>query len=335
MGKGPSRAPPPSRREYGPPAARSYNLAVTRYDREFRRIQRSLSNATLMQSDEDFALDERTVLDKDAGRRFLDFYGAEGLRHALGRYGLLAAIARRGYPDVAIETRAEAERHTLLLDGRASPDEPYTRLLELVVRRDTLVPAPRAGLPALRPRYDVLTIDWLMLQRPNVRFSADRPPVPGQRHPGLGVGWRVLAILFRAVDRLGLDALATVADHLHNAEHYARELPFLDPAYAGKLRALLGLLRGRHGLSTAQASWALEWGLVHDSAGEVVRWHGELQVGTEDETLVRYFESGAYASLAAVAEEACARFELDRRAFDARWAAFVEDAPWPGGGARR
>jgi hypothetical protein len=177
-------------------------------------------------------------------------------------------------------------------------------------------------LPKLRPRYDVLTIDWLLLQSPRARFDPGVPPLPGQRHPGLGIGWRVLGLLFRAVDRLGLHGLVTVADHLHNAEHYARELPFLDPAYAGRLRALLGLLRGRHGLSTAQASWAMEWGLVSDPAGQIVRWHGELEIGSDEPTLLEYLESPAYATLAAVAEEACARFVLDREAFDARWEAF-------------
>lgn len=308
---------------------------MTRYDREFRRIARSLSHATLMQSDESAAIDERTVLDKDAGRRFLDFYGSEGLRHALERYGLLAAIARRGYPDVAIETRAEGERHTMLLEGRAAPGEPYVRLLELTVRRDTLVPVAPSGLPPLHARYDVLTIDWLLLQSPNGRFEPGRPPVPGQRYPGLGVGWRVLALLYRVVDRLGLDALVTVADHLHNAEHYARELPFLDPAYAGRLRALLALLHSRHGLSTAQASWAMEWGLVRDPSGEVVRWRGELQLASEEPSLLAYLQSPGYASLAAVAEEACARFELDREAFDARWQALLGEHFGPAGGTVR
>lgn len=304
----------------GRPARLRYNPAVTRYDREFRRIARSLSQATLMQSSEDFVLDERTVLDKDAGRRFLDFYGTDGLRHALERYGLLAALARRGYPDVRIETRADGERHTLLLDGRAGAAAGYERLIELVVRKDTLVPDVVAE-PPLRPRYDVLTIDWLLLQSPHAQFDGAHPRVPGQSHPGLGVAWRVLALLHRAVDRLGLHALVTVPDHLHNAEHYARELPFLDPAYAGRLRALLALLRERHGLSTAQASWAMEWGLVKDGAGEVVRWRGELMVGTEDRSLLGYFESPGYAHLAAIACEACSSFTLDRAELDARWAA--------------
>jgi hypothetical protein len=224
--------------------------------------------------------------------------------------------------------RIDADRHYLFVDAPAA-DGTSHRLIELVVRRDTMLPAPPTGMPALPGHIEVLTVDWLLLQNPTAPFSPDRPRLPGQKHPGLGVGWRVLALLGRAVARLGLAGLVTVADHLHNAEHYARELPFFDPAYAGRLRAILAVLREQEKLSVAQASWAMEWGLVRDSADQVVGWRGEAQVWAEADPLVAYFGSPTYEQLAGVAQDAC-RFRLERAAFDARWAQAVAAGElWP------
>jgi hypothetical protein len=301
---------------------------VTRYDREFRRIARSLSRLELANSNstEDEVLDPSTLLGPDRESRigtgrFLGFYGIAGLELAFERYGLFAALARRGFTDPQLTLRLESDRHTLILD---SPNESAKergerlRLLELVVRRDAMLPAPPTGMPALNKQYEVLTIDWLLLQNPALEFTSARPRLPGQNHPGLGVGWRVLAILYRAAERLGVSGLVTVADHLHNAEHYARELPFFDPAHAGRLRALLKLLRHDHQLSVAEASWAMEWGCVRDGKGEPVAWRGEAQVATEDESLRVYFKSPQYGVLAKAGEEAC-RFELDRETFESKW----------------
>jgi hypothetical protein len=55
-------------------------------------------------------LTDRELLDKNAGRRFLDFYGDEGMRFALEKYGLRrTAHARRGW--FGSGTHAFDERH--------------------------------------------------------------------------------------------------------------------------------------------------------------------------------------------------------------------------------
>jgi len=205
--------------------------------------------------DETFAITDLELLDKDAGRRFLDFYGDEGLWTAFRRYGFLDALSRRGWTDLAIETHARAERHTLLLSGRAESGE-MTRLMDLVVRRD------RLRVEDLESSYEVLTVDWLSLRDPSASFTDERMRLPGQDCPGLGVGERVLEMLYRVVDRLDLDGLLTVPEHFHNAVLYARELPYVDPWYQGQLDALNALLFEREGLSFAQAAWAVHWGHV-------------------------------------------------------------------------
>ncbi|MBX3251334.1 MAG: hypothetical protein KF901_29420 [Myxococcales bacterium] len=290
---------------------------MTRYARRYRRIARRLSRLELMETSMaalDALDDPRTLFDEAGPRRFLDYYGDEGLRTALERYGVLAAAEERGYRDIAIVTRADDDRHTLIV--RASHPalvEPAT-LVEVVVRRDRLVPDPALGLSRL---FEVLTVDWTTLRHPAGRFSPDRPRLPGQDAPGLGLGEHVLELLYRVVDRLRLDALLTVAEYFHNAVLYRRELGYFDPAHGGRCLALEEALLARERLTLAQASWAIDWGHVREG-DQVVRWTGEAQLRAFDDELVRHVTSDEHRR--AVREHAARlSFAFDRAAFEAQW----------------
>jgi hypothetical protein len=270
--------------------------------------------------DETFTLDDLDLLDRDAGRRFLDFYGDEGLRRAFEAYGLFDALRERGWGDFRLATQAQDERHTLLLDGKHGRTGREDRLLELVVRRDRLVVTPTEGYDgALSDGYHVLTVDWLCLRNPTGHFHEHRMRLPGQDAPGLGVGERVLEMLYRVVDRLSLDGLVTVAEYLHNALLYARELPFVDPWYQGQLDALRALCLEREGLSFPQATWAMHWGYVLDVDDRVVRWTGQAMIQTHQDELTAYLGSDAYAA-SARRTAADLRYHLRRTAFDEQWA---------------
>ena len=296
---------------------------MTRYESRFRKVARTLGPLELMRSSIEAPLEDATLFDRDVDRRFLDYYGDEGLRLALEKYGLIPALARRGYPQLELHTHVSDERHTLLVHGRASDDEEWARIIELVVRRDRMTLAPALlddarSEPPLRDAYEVLTVDWLLLQHVRGTFSPERPRLPGQSFPGLGVGERVLELLYRVAARLDLAALVTVAEYLHNAELYARELPFFDPVQAGRFAAIVDVLRGVHGLSLAQASWAVEWGCVRGPDDAVLRWRGEAQLRAFEPSLCAYLESEEHAARIA-AERASFRVTLDRALFDDMW----------------
>lgn len=296
---------------------------MTRYARKYRRIARKLSRLELMEtsmSTFDDLGDPRTLFDAGPSRRFLDYYGDEGLRRAFELYGLFDAARERGYDDFDVVTKADDDRHTLWITGTHPTLDDRLTLVELVVRRDRLVPDDGCGLD--RP-FDVLTVDWLTLRHPVARFTVERPRLPGQDAPGLGLGELVLELLYRATERLRLDGLLTVAEYFHNAVLYRRELAFFDPEAGGVCLALEDALLGRERLSLARASWAMEWGFVRDETGEVVRWQGDAQVRALTSTLEEYVTSDEHRR--AVRQHAARRsFVLDREAFEARWA---EEAP--------
>ncbi len=296
---------------------------MTRFERDYRRIARKLGTVQLMaQSMDDAFLPEDLGLsggveERRGPRRFLDFYGDEGLDLAFQKYGLYRALEERGYRSIAIETDADDERHVLRVRGECGALVGRQLLIELVVRRDQLVPGD--GAPITRS-HEVLTLDWLTMRDPARPFGGSRPPLPGQDAPGLGMGEQILEVLYRTTERLELDALVGIADHFHNAVIYGRELSFLEVEAAARHRALEDALLGREALSLGQAAWALEWGLVADDEGRPIAHvpAAQLRAFAEDLAAPLRDEARRRAILEGAARIA---IRLDRKVFDARWAA--------------
>jgi hypothetical protein len=137
-------------------------------------------------------------------------------------------------------------------------------------RRELLIEArariDRGALPGLA----LLRIEWLLLQNPRAEFTTDRPRLPGQSHPGLGMSQDIVALLILACDRLQLDGLVFVPAHYHSASQSRKWLRFLDPADEGLFRALHGLL---HGLPLSEATRAVDEKRVVDArTGEPFVW---------------------------------------------------------------
>jgi len=271
--------------------------------------------------DDTFAITEEDLFDRDAGRRFLDFYGDEGILLGFERYGFIDAIRRRGWDELKIETHAHDERHTLLCDATAA-DGRVDRLIELVVRRD------RLRVEGCARSFEVLTVDWLTLRNSLGEFTDKRMRLPGQDAPGLGLGERVLELLYRVVDRLDLDGLLTVAEYFHNAVLYARELLYVDPRAQGQLMALEALLFEQEKLGFAKASWALYWGCVRDADESVLHWRGEAMVNPRDPELKALMSGEAHQRRAKEVGSSL-RYTLARDELEERWAAEHEGLVGP------
>jgi acetoin utilization deacetylase AcuC-like enzyme len=191
-------------------------------------------------------------------RRFLGYYSPEGLELALERAGLLDRVRALGFAHPAMEMDLD------------NPTGDTVRLFGDTDRRELLIEArariDRGTLPGLA----LLRIEWLLLQNPRAEFTADRPRLPGQSHPGLGMSQDIVALLILACDRLQLDGLVFVPAHYHSASQSRKWLRFLDPADEGVFQALQQAL---HGLPLSEATRAVSEKRVVDAAtGEPFVW---------------------------------------------------------------
>jgi acetoin utilization deacetylase AcuC-like enzyme len=239
-----SRAPIPSR--YDPLVAR------------FTAIAQSLAPSELGRTAEMEIDDVAADLGLSTGERklLLGFYSAEGLEHALHRYGVLGEIRRLGYGPFRVEIHDEGVGQSARLIDAPS-GEP---LIEVVVER----------------RGDMLYVHWLALRHPRARFSDERPQLPGQDVPGLGLAQEMSELLVRMAVRLGLQGLVLRPAAYHLAYAGRSSLQFIDPARQGRFEALVEALSG---LTLSQATRAVMEGRVlldgapyRWEADEMVKW---------------------------------------------------------------
>lgn len=261
----------------------------------FERVYESLSRVELQRGAMGLDSLELQDLFKPGEGLWLGFYTAKGLEHAFAEYGFFDDLARQGFDSVRVETSTDdPDEHLLRIwSTEESIDVP---LLELVARRDLLRPRGELAGEFGDPVIPVLTIEWLQMQNPKASFTPERPPLPGQRHPGLGVGAQVLQLLRNSCRRLGLEALVTVPAYFHNAVFYSEAFAYFDPDVQGSYLALVRDVIPQCGASIAAASWALKWQMVtleNDGDG-AFEWVHDAMVAPVSDRLVEFFASDLF-----------------------------------------
>ena len=198
---------------------------------------------------------------RDLGSRLLGYYTTEGLEHALVRYGIFQHLGRLGYEELRIAVDSEARGDRLRVLGQADGTE-HT-LLEVVL-----------GWEAIGDSR-LLYVHWLSLRNPRARFSAERPRLPGQDAPGLGLAREAGELLGRVAVRIGLDGVALRPAWLHTGYAAHRMgMRFFDPARQGRFEALLRDLRP---LSLLESTLAVSEGRVLMN-GHPYTWEADLMV---------------------------------------------------------
>jgi hypothetical protein len=237
----------------------------------------------------------------------LGHFDAAALQQQFAAAGIFTVLRARGFDDfeVQIEAAGRAMPHIVLYARKGG-----SRLLlidgcigEATVRPDYFA---RRGRVVQRP-IELAVVHWMREQDPSARFSSDRPPLPLQEHPGLGILRRAFRIVLHMANELGKDGIVSVPKFYHDAVIFYRSrlFLFLDPTEQGIFEALL---RDLEGVPLADASVALVSGCVHDGAGTVISWSPGYQVFPLTSDLVEYFHSPEYA---AAVEEALGAHEFD------------------------
>jgi len=240
---------------------------------------------------------------RPAGGLFLDRLTPAALERELEAAGIYAQLSARGYGGLTIELDREEREHRL----RVCAGGVEEALIELRASELTLVPRE----PLLKKRgvevLYLLAVHWLALQDPRAHFTPQRPALPGQVHPGLGVGQRLLARLTSWAYEWGKDALVNYPAYYHNAVFYSRVFHFLSPRRQGRMEALR---RDLEGLGVGEASWAVDQGRVREEPpGRVLRWKAAEMVAPLGRALSAYVKSPEYLAAAAQARDAV-RFRL-------------------------
>lgn len=191
----------------------------------------------------------------EAPRRLLGRYTAQGVELMLERFNLLGQVRALGFsrPTIELELR-RPEVDTVRLYGDGEKTE---LLMEIRFRH------ARARVE----EYELLYLEWLLLQNPRRTFVSGRHAIPGQNHPGLGLLRDVMAWLVALCNDLGLDGLMYAPAGYFVATFGSR---FLDPAQQARLEAMR---RAVVGLRLVDASRAVAEGRIVDArTGQAAAW---------------------------------------------------------------
>ena len=259
-----------------------------KYDLAFRRM-----STQPFRTGTDFNLSENDIVQNGVFDHkmhlFLGCYPPSFIESMFERYKVREYFAEKGIPNVDWKVNMDdpyVHRFVLISENKGIKH----KLIELVMQRKNL------KLPLEGDRFlnlEFLHIEWLMMQNPYKPFRRDKPPLPGQRAPGLGVGLHMLQILIQLAKRTNTHGLINSPNYLHTAMFFSRAFHFLNP----KTEAFIQLIKYKFlpHYSHYTLSWADEYGAIqHARNYRKVKWRPSTMVAPLSSEAKRYFYSRHY-----------------------------------------
>lgn len=164
-------------------------------------------------------------------------------------------------------------------------------IVDLKIREGHLAPKDEFPLDPSFYAYNFLIFEWLTIQDPLHDFSEKRPPLPGQDHPGLGMG-KKLVDLFAYLARLTRkDGLLAFPAYFHNALLFGRYFNFLSPEKAAEIRAIE---KSFPKIAFKHLAWIVYLNCLKHADGRTYEWRAQEQVYPLTKPLAAHFDSRTY-----------------------------------------
>ena len=226
--------------------------------------------------------------------RFLGLFTRYGVELALEQSGLLDRLRDKGFGALSVD---------VFLDD---PQGHMIRVQSLKPQPQVLIEAKLRIDRAVDPGYGLLAVEWLLIQDAGNRLDLDRPLLPGQTYPGLGLLRDMAAVLIVLCERLELDGLSFTPSHYHLA---ALARPLAVAADADEEARFQALRNAMAGLHLREAAQAVEGDRVIDRrSGEVVHWRPARLVIPVSAVLQDRYSSTAFKNQV---DRALATYDLD------------------------
>jgi len=169
--------------------------------------------------------------------------------------------------------------------------KPENLIVDLKIREGRFQIKNKLGLGFLRPEYDFLILEWLTLQNPLLNFDQKRTPLPGQEHPGLSLGKKVLDIFVYLARLTRKDGLLASPAYFHNALLFSRCFHFINPAKEAEVQAIR---KSFPHVSFKELAWVVHLNCLRWQGNKVYEWEAEEEVYALDKSLKKYFDSSQY-----------------------------------------
>ena len=169
--------------------------------------------------------------------------------------------------------------------------KPENLTVDLKLREGEFQPKEKLSAVIPLPRFRFLMLEWLTLQNPLLEFSDDHSPLPGQKHPGLNLGNKVLDLFVYLARLCRTDGLLAYPAYFHNAILFSRNFHFLNPRKQGEV---LAMRRSFPDVPFKKLAWIVHEECLREKSIGVYKWKAEEQVHPLNKTLRIYFASKHY-----------------------------------------
>ena len=223
---------------------------------------------------------------------FLNRFSKDDLMTIINKVGMLDHLNKRGFDNIILDIEkdetlihylkiyyGEQKRNNILVDLRRSesrflPDSKYfPEDIEAVT-------------------YDMIVIEWLASQNPHTDFSNNRPQLPGQKKPGLGILNFMMEMMYIVGREVIKDGFMDVPDHMHGAIMYSKKFKFFNPSHEAILQAIV---RDLSNYPLIDISWGMLTNTIYDAeTGNPQEYDPSEQIFPLSRRIRKYFNSKMY-----------------------------------------
>lgn len=259
-------------------------------------------------------LEEKDILsglvEEKSSSLFLGRYSMTEVASVLGKRNFFKEAKKRDLWPLAYtldSSEYPVQRYKIFLGETNSAN----LIVDLKIREGRLKPRDKPPFPPEFFEFEFLILEWLTLQNPLLHFSRKRPPLPGQRHPGLGLGKKVVDIFVYLARLTHKDGVLAFPAYFHNALLFTRYFHFLNPEKQGEV---LAIEKAFPDIPFKHLAWIVYLNCLREEGGKVYEWVAEEQVFPLNRSLKDYFDSKAYKQMV--------RESVATRCFQVDWACY-------------
>ncbi len=248
--------------------------------------------------DSEFSLSEtelmRQLNEKKGYSLYLGVFTKEEVDKVLRRSHISQILNEKGFTNLLLDLNTDDPHRHILRVYFDKKDKSHL-LIEIILSESIFRPKIMY-LPSFKyGTYNMMVIEWLILQNPLSRFTTEKPQLPDQQYPGLGIARQVADMLIKVAAYLRKDGILNFPQYYHNAVIYSELFKFYNPYMHGVLKALEQSLSK---YTLADAAYAVAGGCVKNlKDGEYFKWKAEELILPLSRDLKSYFESKEYSTI--------------------------------------
>ncbi len=257
----------------------------------FKKVRKKFKSLQPFNLDNTFS-DFGTCLHNPDKSLFLRRYSKKDIEKKMKKVRFIHHLKSLGFDDISITTEMDdACVHYLKVYNKEQ--KPDNLLFDLRVSESRFVP-DKSFFKNEKDVivYDMIVIEWMASQNPYINFNSEKPQLPGQKYPGLGILKYCFNMMYDTAKEISRDGFLDIPDHGHGAVMYSKKFKFFNPKHEAILRAVLRDLK-KHKLS--DISWGFITNTIIDERKNLpLIYDPSEQVFAVSHRMKQYFSSALY-----------------------------------------